>query len=90
MGFEIDADYGNEVFFKVGDQKFAIFAKGAHPEGDERLEGAKKGISHLEFRVKKKSLEKIGKKLKEKGFHAYSHNYEDADGNLFHFNVDNK
>lgn len=90
MGFQIDADYGNEVFFKVGNQKFAIFAKGAHPEGDERLKGAEKGLSHLEFRVKKKNLEKIQKKLKEKGFHAYSNNYEDADGNLFHFNVDDK
>ncbi len=88
LGFEIEADYGNEVFFKVGNQKLAIFSQGAHPEGDKRLEGAKKGISHLEFRISKQDLKKLEKKLKDKGFHAYKDNYEDSDGNLFHFNID--
>lgn len=35
-----------------------------------------------------KDFEKIGKKLKEKGFDAYRENYQNADGNLFHFNTE--
>ncbi|HLD41921.1 MAG TPA: glyoxalase/bleomycin resistance/dioxygenase family protein, partial [archaeon] len=80
--------YGDVVFFKIGKQKLALFAKSHHKEGTKRLEGASKGISHLEFHISKKDLPVIGKKLKEKGFHAYTDNFEDADGNLFHFNAD--
>lgn len=88
MGFAVEADYESEVFFNVGNQKFAIFAHGAHTEGDKRLEGAKKGLSHLEFRIDKKDLGKMEETLKKKGFHAYKDVYEDPDGNLFHFNTD--
>ena len=87
LGLELEADYGDAVFFKAGKQKLALFAKSHHKEGTERLEGAQKGISHLEFRIPRKDLDKIEKRLKEQGFHAYQDNYEDADGNLFHFNV---
>ena len=87
LGLPIEADYGDAVFFKCGLQNIALFAKSHHKEGTESLEGASKGISHLEFKVSKKDLEKFEKKLKEKGFHAYRDNFQDADGNLFHFNV---
>ena len=88
LGLSIDADYGDAVFFKLGQQKIGLFAKDHHREGTQRLEGASKGISHLEFRINKKDREKIEKRLKENGHHAYKDNYEDADGNLFHFNTE--
>lgn len=88
LGLELEADYGDAVFFKCGKQKIALFSHSHHPEGTKSLEGAKKGISHIEFRIKSKDLENIEKKLRESGFHAYSNNYKDADGNLFHFNVE--
>ena len=86
LGLELEADYGDAVFFKVGQQKLALFSKSHHKEGTERLEGASKGISHLEFRVSKKDMDELSKRLK--GFHAYKDNYQDSDGNLFHFNVE--
>ena len=88
LGLELEADYGDAVFFKCGKQKIALFAYSHHKEGTKNLEGAKKGISHLEFRVKKSDLDKIQKRLKDAGFHAYRETFQDADGNLFHFNMD--
>ena len=88
LGLELESDYGDAIFFKLGNQKIALFDKDHHPEGTKSLEGAKKGISHMEFKIKEKDLEKIESKLKEAGFHAYKDNFKDADGNLFHFNVE--
>ncbi len=89
MGFEVLSDYGNAIFFKVGkNQKMGLFTQDHHPEGTKTLEGAKKGISHMEFGISSKNVKKMEKNLKEKGFHAYRDNFKDADGNLFHFNID--
>jgi len=88
LGLELDGDYGDAVFFRCGDQKLALFAASHHPESTRSLEGAKKGISHLEFRVSKKDGRELDRRLRKSGFHAYRDNYRDADGNLFHFNVE--
>ena len=88
LGLPLDADYGDAVFFTCGAQKIALFARGHHAEGDKRLEGAPKGISHLELRVDPASATALDKTLRAAGFHAYRDNYCDADGNLFHFNVE--
>jgi catechol 2,3-dioxygenase-like lactoylglutathione lyase family enzyme len=85
LGMEVEADYGDAVFLRCGEQKIALFSPSHHPEGTKRLEGASKGISHLEFRIKREDRAFWDQKLKEAGFHAYRDNYEDADGNLFHF-----
>jgi catechol-2,3-dioxygenase len=85
LSMEVDADYGDAVFLSCGEQKIALFAHSHHQEGTRRLEGAHKGISHLEFRIKREDKAFWDEKLKEAGFHAYRDNYEDADGNLFHF-----
>lgn len=90
LGLELESDYGDAVFFKIGSNKLGLFAKGHHKEGDESLEGASKGISHLEFGVSKETSEQLTKKLTDTGFHAYRDVFKDADGNLFHFNIDNK
>lgn len=88
LGLEIESEYSDAVFFKIGDRKLGLFAKGHHKEGDESLEGASKGISHFEFGVSAESAKLFDEKLKKAGFHAYRDNYKDADGNLFHFNID--
>ena len=59
-------------------------------EGDASLEGASKGISHFEFGVSSETSELLSEKLKKVGFHAYRDVFKDADGNLFHFNLDGK
>jgi catechol 2,3-dioxygenase-like lactoylglutathione lyase family enzyme len=87
LGLPVTGDYGDAVFFDCGNQKLALFARTHHPEGSERLDGAAKGISHLEFRVAPGNEENLRQRLTESGFHAYRDNYCDADGNLFHFNV---
>lgn len=88
LGLEIESEYSDAVFFKIGDRKLGLFAKGHHREGDESLEGASKGISHFEFGVSAETAKLMDEKLKNAGFHAYRDNYKDADGNLFHFNID--
>ncbi len=88
LGLEIESEYSDAVFFKIGDRKLGLFAKGHHKEGDESLEGAAKGISHFEFGISAETAKKFDEKLKKAGFHAYRDNYRDADGNLFHFNLD--
>ena len=90
LGLEVESDYGDAVFFKIGNEKLGLFAKGHHKEGDESLEGAEKGISHFEFGVSSETSEQLSKKLKAAGFHAYRDVFKDADGNLFHFNLDGK
>lgn len=86
LGLPLEADYGDAVFFRCGGQKLALFAHSHHPEGTRSLEGAKKGISHLEFRIAESDRADLDRRLREAGFHAYRDNYRDADGNLFHFN----
>lgn len=87
LGLPLAGDYGDAVFFQCGGQKLALFARSHHPEGTERLEGASKGISHLEFGIDRRDYEAIQQRLRSQGFHAYADNFCDADGNLFHFNV---
>ena len=81
----MDADYGDAVFFDCGDQKIALFDRDHHPEGTESLEGAPKGISHMEFRITRDGEKELDRRLRKAGFNAYRDNYRDADGNLFHF-----
>lgn len=88
LGLELESDYGDAVFFKIGDRKLGLFAKGHHKEGDASLEGAPKGVSHLEFGISTDANEHLTKKLTDAGFHAYRDVFKDADGNLFHFNLD--
>lgn len=85
LGLEVEADYGDAIFLRCGEQKLALFAKSHHPEGTARLEGAPKGISHLEFLVSREDEEELSRRLTEAGFHTYRGNFQDADGNLFHF-----
>lgn len=90
LGLPVESEYSDAIFFKIGDRKLGLFAKGHHKEGDESLEGASKGISHFEFGVSSETAKELDEKLKKAGFHAYRDNYKDADGNLFHFNLDGK
>lgn len=88
LGLSVDSDYGDAVFFECGQQKLALFSGTHHAEGTERLEGASKGISHLEFRISRADYEALCERLTREGFHAYRDNFDDADGNLFHFNIE--
>lgn len=90
LGLPVESEYSDAIFFKIGEKKLGLFAKGHHKEGDESLEGASKGISHFEFGVSSETAKELDEKLKKAGFHAYRDNYKDADGNLFHFNLDRK
>jgi catechol 2,3-dioxygenase-like lactoylglutathione lyase family enzyme len=87
LGLPLTGDYGDALFFDCGSQKLALFAQSHHPEGTKRLEGASKGISHLEFRIASDDEPSLRRRLTEAGFHAYRDNFHDADGNLFHFNL---
>lgn len=88
LGLPLEADYGDAVFFRCGGQKLALFARTHHPEGTRSLEGAAKGVSHLEFRLRRREEAELDRRLRESGHHAYRSNYRDADGNLFHFNLE--
>lgn len=85
LGLEIVGDYGDAVFFGCGAQKLALFAMSHHPEGTRRLKGASKGLSHLEFRIRPEDYEPVKERLTEAGCLVRADNFEDADGNLFHF-----
>jgi catechol 2,3-dioxygenase-like lactoylglutathione lyase family enzyme len=86
LGLPIVGEYGDAVFFACGAQKLALFARSHHPQGTARLDGAAKGVSHLEFGVTAAGEEEFRRRLTAAGYHAYGENYCDADGNLFHFN----
>jgi catechol 2,3-dioxygenase-like lactoylglutathione lyase family enzyme len=87
LGLPLTGDYGDALFFGCGEQKLALFARSHHPEGTKRLEGAGRGISHLEFPIAPGDEERLRERLTGAGFHAYRDNFCDADGNLFHFNL---
>ena len=87
LGLPLTGDYNDAVFFDCGSQKLALFAPSHHPEGTKRLEGASKGISHLEFRIAPGGEEELRRRLTQAGCHAYRDNFCDADGNLFHFSL---
>jgi catechol-2,3-dioxygenase len=86
LGLEVIEEYSDAVFFAVGDQRLAIFAKSHHPEGTERLGKGTHGISHLEFGIENEDVKEITEKLKSTKAHVSGGDFEDADGNLFHFN----
>ena len=86
LGLPVWGDYGDAVFFECGEQKLALFAHSHHAEGTRRLEGAAKGISHLEFGIAREDYPAMKEQLQSQGYLAYSDNFCDADGNLFHFN----
>lgn len=88
LSLPVESEYSDAIFFKIGNRKLGLFVKGHHKEGDTSLEGASKGISHFEFGVSAATAKRLDEKLKSSGFHAYRDNYKDADGNLFHFNID--
>lgn len=90
LGLPVESEYSDAIFFKIGDKKFSLFAKGHHKEGDASLEGASKGVSHFEFGVSTETSRLLTEKLTKAGFHAYRDVFKDADGNLFHFNLDGK
>lgn len=90
LGLPVESEYSDAIFFKIGDKKLSLFAKGHHKEGDESLEGASKGISHFEFGVSSETSKLFMEKLTKAGFHAYRDVFKDADGNLFHFNLNGK
>lgn len=90
LGLPVESEYSDAIFFKIGDKKLSLFAKGHHKEGDDSLEGATKGISHFEFGVSSETSKLFTEKLTKAGFHAYRDVFKDADGNLFHFNLDGK
>jgi catechol 2,3-dioxygenase-like lactoylglutathione lyase family enzyme len=87
LGLRLVSDYDDAAFFECGQQKLALFSRGHHSEGTKRLDGASKGISHLEFRASQADYKALRDRLTREGFHAYRDNFEDADGNLFHFNI---
>lgn len=86
LGLELISHSSETAFFRCGQQTLAIFSRSNHPEGTKRLGGAAHGISHLEFGLSSSDKEAMYKQLTEAGAHAYGDNFEDADGNLFHFN----
>jgi catechol 2,3-dioxygenase-like lactoylglutathione lyase family enzyme len=90
LGLAVESEYSDAIFFKIGENKFSLFAKGHHKEGDASLEGASKGISHFEFGISSETNKLLTEKLTKAGFHAYRDVFKDADGNLFHFNLDGK
>ncbi len=83
LGLALGGDHGDALFFDCGDQKLALFAHSHHAEGTRRLEGASKGIGHLEFRIAPSDAGRLYRRLTDAGFHAYRDNFCDADGNLF-------
>ena len=86
LGLEQLAGYRDAAFFKVGNQKLGIFATSHHPEAVSRLGGSDHGLSHLEFGVYASELPKVTERLDAFGSRAYRDNFQDPDGNLFHFN----
>ncbi len=88
LGLELVSQSAESAFFRCGQQMIAIFSLNNHPEGTKRLGGADHGISHLEFGLPAAEKNTMYEKLTEAGSHAYGDNFEDADGNLFHFNFE--
>jgi catechol 2,3-dioxygenase-like lactoylglutathione lyase family enzyme len=84
------SEYGSAAFFETAGARLALFDRGHHPEAIERLEGAAKGISHLEFAIPSARYEELTDRLRRAGHHAYRENFEDADRNLFHFVPDGR
>lgn len=72
-------------FSPVGSRKSRCLPPATIPRAQNALKGAAKGISHLEFRIKRADKAYWDEKLRAAGYHAYGDNYEDEDGNLFHF-----
>ena len=86
LGLELLSSSSETAFFRMGAQKLAIFSREHHPEGTRRLGGATHGISHLEFSLSESEMTAMANKLREAGFHTSRDLFQDADGNLFHFN----
>jgi catechol 2,3-dioxygenase-like lactoylglutathione lyase family enzyme len=87
LGLEVAWAGHDAAFFRCGGQTLAVFAKSHHPQAVPRLDGARHGLSHLEFAVAAEDHDALSARLEAAGFRAYGDNFEDPDGNLFHFNV---
>lgn len=87
LGLELEWSAHDAAFFRCGGQKLAVFAKSHHPQAVPRLDGARHGLSHLEFAVDARDHPALAARLDAAGVRAYGDNFEDPDGNLFHFNV---
>lgn len=85
LGLETVTSGNDYAFFRVGGQTLGIFARGHHTEGDARLGPADHGLSHLEFSVPEERKASLIAKLDAESARAYGENFQDADGNLFHF-----
>lgn len=85
MGFRLLSYAEGAAFFGVGEQKMAVFERGHHPEGDQALRGASHGLSHIEFNLPAADIQEMASRLQQAGAQAYRDNFQDADGNLFHF-----
>ena len=83
----VTGDYGDALFFRCGSQTLGLFDHSHHPAGTQRLEGAAKGVSHLEFGISADDRAELVSRLTAAGCHVRSENFEDADGNLFHFTI---
>jgi catechol 2,3-dioxygenase-like lactoylglutathione lyase family enzyme len=83
----VAGDYGDALFLRCGSQTLGLFDRSHHPEGTKRLDGAAKGISHLEFAIAAEDRAALVARLTAAGCHVRSENFEDADGNLFHFTI---
>jgi catechol 2,3-dioxygenase-like lactoylglutathione lyase family enzyme len=84
LGLEVDADYGDAVFFNVGAQKLALFGPDHHPEGNARLGGADHGVSHLEFVIPATARKAFEARLRASGAPQVGGCWQDPAGFLFH------
>lgn len=87
LGLPATNTYEDAAFFSAGNQSLAVFAHSHHPEGTERLKGGSHGLSHIEFGIQRSDRASMIEHLHKLGAHAYGENFQDADGNLFHFNL---
>lgn len=81
------AEYSDAAFLQAGAQTVGLFGLSHHPEAAQRLRGASHGLSHLEFAIGGRNFERVRHRLDDVGARAYRDNFQDEDGNLFHFNL---
>lgn len=87
LGLTPSALYSDAAFLKAGGQTLGIFGATHHPEAAQRLGGGTHGLSHLEFGISGSDFAAFQQRLDQAGARAYRDNFQDWDGNLFHFNL---